>query len=124
MDHQEQQQRAQRRGHGQLLLPVPAPQAEQAHGVGRQQAQPQGKADHARLHHGLDIVVMDVLRLVVIGLHVVDAVFKSAHAQSDDGTALEQLHGVTDIHEPLRHVALGPQGLDAPGNGLRQQPVL
>ena len=107
-----------------LAVLVFAPQAEDGGGTGEQQAQPQNAAQDTGIHQGLDIVVVDVFRLVVIGLDAVDTVLKATHAHTHDGTALEELQAVGAVDQALDHVALGEEVLDTLGDGLGQQLVI
>ena len=127
VDEDEQQHRAQGGGHGVRLGlrgGVLTAQAEYGRGAGNQQSQPQGTAQDAGVHQGLDIVVVDVFRLVVVGLDAVNAVFKAAHAHAHKGAALEELQAVLTVDQALHYVALGEKVLDALGDGLGQELVV
>lgn len=88
--------------HGQQGVPVPLPALYQRPDGSAQQKQEGGQAQHARLIHNLDQVVVDIFGFIVEALHRRQLAFHASGAPADEGAL-----GSTALIRPGRRPGAG-----------------
>ena len=115
-------QAAQQGGQQVVLLPL-SPPAEQGDSGTAQEKEEGEQPGNPHLQEDLDIVVVNIGRLIVEILHTKQLTFKAAQSAADDGALGIDAQTVLEEGQALDGVLVGPQALDAVGDEAGEEQI-